>query len=75
VRRAGLTARRTDLRVAPASGRNRQGETVVVEEWLDADEPPSGVIARCSLWVVDCEPSAFVLLELLVALVPLAPLE
>jgi hypothetical protein len=65
-----LRARRTDLRVAWL-----QGETVVVEEWLDVDEAPSGAIARCSLWLVDSEPSAFVLFELLVAFDPLAPLE
>ena len=52
-----------------------QGEVVVVEEWLDVDVPPSGAIARCSIWVVDCVPSAFVLLELELAFAPLAPLE
>jgi hypothetical protein len=52
-----------------------QGAIVVVDEWLVDVEAPLGAWAFCSLWLCDCEPSALVVLELELELVPLASLE
>lgn len=48
---------------------------MVVEVWLDMEDAPFGASAFCSLELVDCEPSALVLLELALELGPLVPFE